>query len=179
MRQLIWTVLLASIACSTVQGQDEVTRADLSAPTPPEIIALTVPTGTPLPVVLDKELRIHKVGQPVQGKIAEPVYAFDKLVVPAGSKLIGRVSRIGSVSRQRRTAAALNANFSPSRDIQLDFHELVLPDGRHAAIHTLVSPASHGVLQFATSDAKDKSEKGKGNDAKELASKKVSEAAGN
>jgi hypothetical protein len=175
MRQLIWAVLLASIACSTVLGQDEVARADLSAPTTPEIIALTVPTGTPLPVVLDKELRIRKVGQPVQGKVAEPVYAFDKLVVPAGSELIGRVSRIGSISKQSRTVAALNANLSPSREIQLDFDELVLPEGRHLAIHTLVLPASQGVLQFAASDAKEKDAKGKGSDAKTLAAKKASE----
>ena len=52
-------------------------------------IPLEVPTGTPLPVVLDKEVRIRKTGQPIHGKIAEPIYAFDKLVVPAGSEVTG------------------------------------------------------------------------------------------
>ena len=64
----------------------------------PAAIPLEVPVGTPLPVVLDQEVRIRKTGQPIHGKIAEPVYAFDKLVVPAGSEVTGSVTRISGVS---------------------------------------------------------------------------------
>src|ERR1700688_2492050 len=70
-------------------------------------IPLTVQSGTPLPVVLDKEVRIRKVGQPIHGKIAEPIYAFDKLVIPAGSEVSGSVSRIGDISAPQRALAAL------------------------------------------------------------------------
>jgi hypothetical protein len=142
----------------------------------PAAITLEVPTGTPLPVVLDKEVRIKKVGQPIHGKIAEPVYAFDKLVVPAGSEVTGSVTRISGVSAMKRTLAALDANFSPSRDVAIAFDQLVLPDGRRIPLHTQVSPASQGVLQFATAtEAKNQSKESKENAAKKLAAGKASE----
>jgi hypothetical protein len=142
----------------------------------PATIALEVPAGTPLPVVLDKEVRIQKAGQPIHGKIAEPVYAFDKLVVPAGSEVTGSVTRIAGVSALKRTYAALDANFSPSRDVSITFDQLVLPDGRRVPLHTQVSPASQGVLQFATAaESKNQNKDRKQNAAVRLASEKVSE----
>ena len=132
-----------------------------------------MPAGTPLPVVLDKEVRIQKAGQPIHGKIAEPVYAFDKLVVPAGSEVTGSVTRIAGVSALKRTSAALDANFSPSRDVEITFDQLVLPDGRRVPLHTQVSPASQGVLQFATApESKNQNKDGKQNAAVKLASSK-------
>jgi hypothetical protein len=142
----------------------------------PAAIPLEIPVGTPLPVVLDKEVRIQKAGQPIRGKIAEPVYAFDKLVVPAGSEITGSVTRIAGVSAMKRTMAALDANFSPTRDVAITFDQLVLPDGRRVPLHTQVSPASQGVLQFATAvDANDPGKGKKKNAAKKLASEKASE----
>ena len=137
---------------------------------------LEVPTGTPLPVVLDKEIRLQRTGQTIRGKIAEPVYAFDKLVVPAGSTVSGSVTRIDGVPALKRTMAALNANFSPARNVEITFDELVLPDGRRVPLRTLVSPASQGVLQFATAaEPKERSEGKKENAAKKLASEKAGE----
>jgi hypothetical protein len=53
-----------------------------------------VPKGTAVQVVLDKEVRIQKVGQTVHGRVAEPVYAFDKLVVPVGTEVTGQVTQL-------------------------------------------------------------------------------------
>jgi hypothetical protein len=58
-------------------------------------------------------VRIRKMGQPVHGKVIEPVYAFDKLVVPAGSEVNGKIAQIEAVSKKKLTVAALNADFSP------------------------------------------------------------------
>jgi hypothetical protein len=44
-----------------------------------ETIPLKVPKGTTVRVVLDKEVRIHKVGRPIHGLVAEPGYAFRSL----------------------------------------------------------------------------------------------------
>ncbi len=156
-------------------------QADRQAPSPgaretPGTISLEVPAGTPLPIVLDKEVRIRKAGQPIRGRIAEPVYAFDKQVVPAGSEVTGSVTLIGGVSAMRRTLAALDANFSPFRDVQITFDALMLPDGHRVPIRTQVSPTSQGVLQFATAtDLKNEPKNGKGNAAGKLASAKVNE----
>jgi hypothetical protein len=93
------------LSAGLISGQAESPFASEKTAEAPGIIALEVRAGTPLPVVLDKEIRIQKTGQPIHGKIAEPVYAFDKLVVPAGSEVTGSVTRIAGVSALKRTAA--------------------------------------------------------------------------
>ena len=74
----------------------------------------------------------------------------------------------------KRTASALNADFSPARDVQVVFDQLVLPDGRRVPLHTQVAPASQGVLQFATAtEPKNQGKEKKG--AAKLASDKAGE----
>ncbi|MGC2184307.1 MAG: hypothetical protein WA637_13585 [Terriglobales bacterium] len=137
-------------------------------------ISLNIPAGTPLKVALDQEVRVREVGQPVHGRIAEPVYAFDRLVVPAGCEVNGKIAQIAAVSKKRRTVAALNADFSPYREVQIDFDELVLADGRHLPLRTTVARGSSGVLQFVPARAEKKeSVKDAG---KNLASREVTEA---
>ena len=131
----------------------------LSQPAP-SLIPLTVPAGTPLKVDLDQEVRVQKVGQPVHGKTVEPVYAFDKLVVPAGTEVVGKISAIDRVPKTRRTVAAMNGEFSPSRQVHIDFSELVMADGRHVPLQTDVSPGSGGVLQFVPAGEKEKLKNG-------------------
>jgi hypothetical protein len=175
MRPIPLTVALIFLGAGPLFGQAD--SAAVSGPEAgsPAAIPLEVPVGTPLPVVLDSEVRLQKEGQAIRGKIAEPVYAFDKLVVPAGSEVTGTVTRIAGVSKLTRTRAALDANFSPTRDVEFTFDRLMLPDGRRVAIHTQVSPASQGVLQFATApDGKEPVNKKK-NAATKLASDKVAE----
>ena len=73
---------------------------------------------------------MQKVGQPIHGRTVEPVYAFDTSVVPVGTEVDGKISVIDRVPKTRRTMAALNGEFSPSRQVHIDFSELVLADGR-------------------------------------------------
>lgn len=168
------------MAAGTVFGQTISQAEDPAQPQvraeSPMTVSLDVPKGTPLPVVLDKEVRIRKEGQPIHGKIAEPIYAFDKLVVPAGSEVTGSVSKISGVSAQKRTMAALDANFSPHRDVEITFDELTLADGRRFPLHTQVSLASQGVLEFATApEDKSQSKKGVKAAAEKRAAEKIDE----
>jgi hypothetical protein len=144
---------LISIAAISTPGQTlkhrpekPVGTAIPQQPEPPSI-PLTVPIGTPLKVALDKEVRIRRVGQPIQGKTTEPIYAFDKLLVPVGTEVTGTVAEIDDVSAGMRTLSALNADFSPERKIKIEFDQLLMPDGRRLPIHTVVTPGA-GVLQF-------------------------------
>jgi hypothetical protein len=167
-------VILASAASLFAQANPPVAPA--ISPGSPAVIPLEVPAGTPLPVVLDTELRIRKAGQPLRGKIAEPVYAFDKLVVPAGSEVDGSVTQIAGVPKLKRMMAALDGNFSPDRDIRITFDQLLLPDGRRISLRTEVSPASQGVLQFAAAaDPNDSGKQKKKKTATEIAADKVTE----
>jgi len=117
-------------------------------PKPPATIPLTVPAGTPLKVALDKEVRIQKVGQPIYGKTTEPLYVFDKLLVPVGSEVTGNIAEIDGISVKTRTLDAINADFSPQRPLRVELDELIMPSGQRLPIHTLVSPGSNGVLEF-------------------------------
>ncbi len=181
MRHLIWVVFFAFLSIGLAQGQTLSIRPSGPAPsapaaeTPaPTTIPLAVPEGTPIKVALDKEVRLRTVGQPLHAKVIEPVYSFDKLVVPAGTEVTGQVSAIDGISKSKRTLAALDADFSPPRQIHVDFNDLVLKDGRHVPLHTIVTPGTGGVLQFVPANQKEKT--GLTARGKKAASSKVNDA---
>jgi hypothetical protein len=105
-------------------------------------------------VALDSEVRIRDVGQAIQGKTTEPVYAFDKLLIPVGTTVNGKISAIEGVSKKTRTLQAMNGNFSPVRGVHVQFDELRLADGRVVPMQTVASPAAGGVLQFVPANEK-------------------------
>jgi hypothetical protein len=187
MRCLIWALFLTFFCHGWAPAQTLKARpagpaqppADSdSATTPAPSIPLTVPAGTPLKVAV-QEVRIRKVGQPVHGKVTEPVYAFDKLVVPAGSEINGKIAEMDPPSKKKRAVAALNADFSPYRDVHIEFDDLVLAGGRHLPVQTSVAHGSSGVLQFVPAGAENggpEKKEGAKDAGKNLASRKVSEA---
>lgn len=128
------------------------------APQPiPQKIDLTVSKGTPLQIALDDEVRVRKVGQPVHGKTVEPVYTFDHVVVPVGSEVSGEITKIEALSNEKRALSALDGDFTPSRKVELTFKGLVLADGRHFPLHTIVAPGSGQVIKLVSAaDAKQK-----------------------
>jgi hypothetical protein len=143
-----------------------------SASPPLQSVVLSVPKGTPLQVALDQEIRIRKVGQPIHGRIVQPVYAFDHIVVPVGSEVTGQVTKIAKISRWQRTAAALNADLTPERRVELTFDNLLLADGRHFRLESSVTPGSGQVIRFVAAAEG----KGKKKDLKDLASDRTKQA---
>ena len=127
-----------------------------SAPDPaaaPDSIQLTVTSGTPLRVALENEIAIKKIGQPIRGRIVEPVYAFDKLVVPVGSEVVGKITEIEKTSKEKRVEALLNANLSPDRGVTVTFDELILPNGKHVPIKTSVSEGTSQPVHLAAKES--------------------------
>jgi hypothetical protein len=138
----------------------------------PVMIPMSVEAGTPIKVALDSEVRIRAVGQTIHGRTTEPVYAFDKLLIPVGTVVKGKVAAIDPVPMMVRTMQAANGNFSPLRKVHVQFDELVMADGRTVALHTVASPAPDGVLRFVSANEAEK----KKNKVQEAASNKVSAA---
>jgi hypothetical protein len=136
----------------------------------PMAIPMSVGVGTPIKVAIDSDVRVRKVGQAIQCRTTEPVYAFDKLLIPVGTVVNGKVSAIDSVPKMVRTMQAANANFSPARKVHVQFDELVMGDGRRLPLQTVASPAPDGVLRFVS--AKEKPEQK--NKVQDAASKQVS-----
>jgi hypothetical protein len=120
---------------------------------------------------LDEEIRVKRVGQPVHARVVEPVYAFDRLVVAVGSQVTGQVTKIEAISGGKRTIAALDADFTPERKVEVSFNDLALPDGRHFPLQTSVSPGSGQVIRFVAA-AESKERKG----VKDAASERTKQA---
>lgn len=101
-------------------------------------IPLVLGPGRPIRIALNDRLRIQHVGQPVVGTVLEPVYAYDRVVIPAGATAHGHVARIESGSTFARARAYATGNFSPAKHTVLQFDSLVLDDGREVPIETVV-----------------------------------------
>jgi hypothetical protein len=82
---------------------------------------------------------------PVEAKLLEAVFAFDREVIPAGAVAVGKVSQTQPVGKWQRTRAILNGDFTPLRRAEVQFTTLKLPDGRELATHTAESMALNSI----------------------------------
>jgi hypothetical protein len=166
-----YTLLFVFIGMGSVHAQEAYLQS-LRPPTPTsKTIALTLPSGTPLQIALRKEVRIRKVGQAIPGRLVQPVYAFDHLVIPVGTEVTGHISRINGISGKQRALGILNVDFTPRHSIEVEFDDLVFTDAKHIRLHTLVTPGSGQVMRLATAG-----EHQKGSKVKTAASQKMEEA---
>jgi hypothetical protein len=78
----------------------------------------------------------------------QPVYAFDHLVLPLGTRVEGHVSKIGRPTGKQLTFSILNADFTPVRPIEVSFDEIVLKDGTKMPLHVAVVPGSGQVIRL-------------------------------
>ncbi len=86
-----------------------------------------VPPSTPLPIQLGKHVPMKK-GEPLQGYLLYPVYAENRLVIPAGSVIRGKVVKLNA-DRSHRIHSRLWGDFTPFHIPVVQFDQLVLPDG--------------------------------------------------
>ncbi|MGH9705055.1 MAG: hypothetical protein ACRD4K_16895, partial [Candidatus Acidiferrales bacterium] len=156
------TVLSASPARGQAMGPfSNLNPAAYSAPAAPaQTILLVVPKGAPIRVAIENEISIKKVGQPVRGRVVDPVYAFDQLVVPVGSEVRGKIIRLDNVSKGRRAQAMLNGDFTPLHNVKIEFDELELKDGKTLPLKTVVAPGTAQVVRLVTSQEKESNGKG-------------------
>lgn len=169
--RMLYTFFFVFVGMGSVHGQDTPLQSrDPNIPTT-EAIALTLPSGTPFQIALDKEVRVRKVDQAIHGRLVQPVYAFDHLVIPVGAEVMGHISKIHRISGKERTLAILNADLTPARPIEVEFDELVLADGRHIRLYTSVTTGSGQVIRLASAG-----ENGKRSKVKTAASQKMEEA---
>ncbi len=114
--------------------------------------SITVPSGTPLPVQVDRELPM-RAGEPLRGELMYPVYVGERLVLPAKTVVTGTVVSL-KPDRTRRIHARLRADFTPFHIPAVRFDHVLLADGTSvplatgtatdgAPIYRLVAPAPH------------------------------------
>ena len=112
---------------------------------------VTVPGGVPLRVALSRRVVVKRVGDPIEGRLIEPVYVRDRIAVPAGTVVEGHVAKIGGVPLGRRAISLLSGNLTPPREISAQFDRLVLKDGSRLA---LLTTPSKGTAYAATVEAR-------------------------
>src|SRR4029077_10952034 len=99
-------------------------------------VSLTVPSGGPLRLYLTKRIP-KRLGAPVEGKVMEPVFAFDREVLPAGAAVSGRVSAVEPVNKWQRFRSIVGGDFTPLRNALVEFDSVTLPDGKNLPLHTV------------------------------------------
>jgi len=110
--------------------------------------SLKIPAGTPLPVQLGKHIPMKK-GEPLECHLLYSVYAENRLAIPAGSVLRGRVVKLNP-DRGRRIRARLWGDFTPYHIPVVHFNQLVLPDGTVKRIVSKNATDGAPVLHLST-----------------------------
>jgi hypothetical protein len=109
---------------------------------------------------LTKKVPVKHTGVPVEGKVAENIYVFDYLVIPAGSRVTGQVTKVDSAPRKRRALAIANGNFTPLRQAHVDFSSLLEPDGKRIPLVTNVSQGGPAMV-YLVAGGNEKKKKGR------------------
>lgn len=145
-----------------------------------QTVDLVLGAGRSLRVALDRRVTIHQAGQPITGTLMEPVYVYDRIVLPVGSHLTGHIERLEQPSKKKRTLAVVEGDFSPHPHPILRFDTIVSPDGRTIPIVTTVKGgalrARPRTAKNRKNDAGDEEHTGRIEQAKEAASVQAHEA---
>ena len=109
-------------------------------------VPLTVEAGVPLRVYLTQRLGM-RVGASAAAKLIDPIYAFDRIVIPADAELSGHITQLDPVSKLVRAQAMMGGNFTPLHRARVEFTSVRLPDGSDLPIHTVSAAGLASIYQ--------------------------------
>lgn len=98
-------------------------------------VRLKVPAGAPLRLYLTRRVS-YRLGETVEAKSIQPVWAFDRIVIPPGTTFRGRVVTLNPVPKMLRARAIVGGDFTPLKRAGVSFTSLTLPDGRTMPLQT-------------------------------------------
>lgn len=98
-------------------------------------VDLKVEAGTPLRAYITHRVS-YRIGDAVEAKLIEPIWAYDRIVIPAGATLQGRVVELDPVPKMLRARAIVGGDFTPLKRAKVSFLKLALPDGRSMPLQT-------------------------------------------
>jgi hypothetical protein len=111
-------------------------------------IPLVVPAGTPLRLEVEKTTFPKHVGDTVRARLAEPVYAFDKEVIPAGTEVVGHVTGFTEAPKSVRVQKILSGNFGSFRHPEVLFDTVLQKDGPPLKISASTESGSAQVVEM-------------------------------
>ncbi len=95
---------------------------------------VVIPAGTAARADLVKSLSIHD-GQSISAKLMDPIYVGDRIVLPVGTPLRGKIVGV-TADKKRRIRARLNGDFTPFHRSSVRFESIILPFGQTVPIET-------------------------------------------
>ena len=146
---------ILAVACISLFTASATAQTAADEETPK--ISLSVPSGAPLRVYLTKRVS-KRVGAPVEAKLLESVFAFDREVIPAGTVAQGQVSRVQPVGKWQRARAIVGGDFTPLRSAQVEFTTLILPDGHTVSAHTVETVGLNSMYMESSKKKKQKAQ---------------------
>lgn len=96
---------------------------------------LRVEAGTPLRLYITHRAWYRR-NETIEARFAEPVWAFDRIVIPAGTEVHGQVTRLDPVPGMVRARAIVGGDFTPLKQAEVSFTSLSLADGRTLPLDT-------------------------------------------
>ncbi len=120
-------------------------------------VHLEVEAGTPLRLYITKRVA-YRQGDPVQAKFAEPVWAFDRIVIPAGTVVDGQIAELDPVPKMTRAMSMIRGDFTPLKTAKVSFTKMILPTGKLVDLDTEPSVGLNSIYDPART-AKDKKQK--------------------
>ena len=164
---LCFAALLSGTACAFGQSSDRT-------------VDLVLGSGRTLRVALDHRITVHRAGQTFTGTLIEPVYVYDRVVLPVGARLTGHFERVEEPSKTKRTLAMLSGDFSPHPQALLRFDSIADAEGHTIPLTTSVKGgtlrAKPRVAGGGKQDGDHQGKTGRVEQAKEAASAQIHDA---
>src|SRR5580765_996909 len=105
-------------------------------------IPLIVPAGSPLRLRTDGTTFPKHVGDVVRARLTQPVFAFDREVLPVGTEAIGHIVAFSRPSRLLEVENMLSGHFGSFEKPEVQFDTLLEPGKAPRTIVTDTAPGS-------------------------------------
>jgi hypothetical protein len=138
-------VPLAFLAACVSSGA----RAQVQQPPQPDPPApLAVPADVPLRIEITRTINL-KTGTQFYGRLIEPVYGPNRLLLQTGTTAEGVVSATPAADRGTRVNAKLDGDFTPLRVPVIRVTQLVLPSGAALPVDAVGGMRNAATISFA------------------------------
>jgi hypothetical protein len=127
-----WLVALSLAASASPELAAQTTPVPAAYTPLHDLNPLILGAKVPLRVTATQTIPLRK-GQPFYGRLAEPVYGPDRLLLPEGTTAEGVIAETPLAARSERVNAKLDGDFTPLREPTIRVTQLTLPSG--AVVH--------------------------------------------
>jgi hypothetical protein len=109
---------------------------------------LVVPAGSVLRMRTEATTFPKRAGDVVHAQLTQPVFAFDREVLPAGTEVVGHVIAFSSPSRLRQIESMTSGHFGSFKKPEIQFDTVLEPGKAPRAIVTDTTPGNGQTVEL-------------------------------